>query len=129
MAIIDDPDFLTSPAKQLRAVQELANLRTRIVDLETELLTRRHERRELIQRLTEHDLEDQRRQGVARPSRTTAHERARASDAVRQFDANVRALREREEARLVRWRRDARHRAHLRVAERAAPQCVVDDGQ
>ena len=32
MPIIDDPDFLTDPAKQLRAVQELANLRVREVE-------------------------------------------------------------------------------------------------
>lgn len=50
---IDDPDFLANPGKQLHAVQELANLRTRLVDLETELLTRKHERRALIERLAE----------------------------------------------------------------------------
>ncbi|HEX6964203.1 MAG TPA: hypothetical protein VF166_00305 [Gemmatimonadaceae bacterium] len=92
MAIIDDPDFLTDPAKQLRAVQELATLRIRMVDLETELLARRHERRTLIERLAEQNLAEQRQEG--RQSRTAAHERARASQEVRNFDTNVRSLRE-----------------------------------
>ena len=92
MPIIDDPDFLTDPAKQLRAVQELANLRVREVDLETELLARRHERRALIERLAEQNLSEQRQEG--RQSRTAAHESARASQEVRNFDTNVRTLRE-----------------------------------
>jgi len=92
MPIIDDPDFLTDPAKQLRAVHELANLRVREVDLETELLARRHERRALIERLAEQNLNEQRQEG--RQSRTAAHERARASQEVRNFDANLRTLRE-----------------------------------
>lgn len=95
MATIEDADFLTSPSKQLRAVQELATLRTRIVDLETELLARRQERRELLQRLTERDLTEQRREGSGRASRTAASQRVRASDEMRQFDANVRSLQER----------------------------------
>ena len=92
MPIIDDPDFLTDPAKQLRAVHELANLRVREVDLETELLARRHERRALIERLAEQNLSEQRQEG--RQSRTAAHESARASQEVRNFDTNVRTLRE-----------------------------------
>lgn len=92
MSIIDDPDFLTDPAKQLRAVQELATLRIRTVDLETELLARRHERRTLIERLAEQNLATQREEG--RQSRTAAREHARASQDVRNFDANVRTLRE-----------------------------------
>ncbi|HET7563779.1 MAG TPA: hypothetical protein VFJ96_02195 [Gemmatimonadaceae bacterium] len=92
MAIIDDPDFLTDPAKQLRAVHELANLRVRMVDLETELLARRHERRTLIERLAEQNLAEQRQEG--RQSRTAAQQSARASQDVRNFDTNVRSLRE-----------------------------------
>ncbi|HEX5438417.1 MAG TPA: hypothetical protein VFW98_14780 [Gemmatimonadaceae bacterium] len=92
MPIVDDPDFLIDPAKQLRAVQELANLRIRGVDLETELLTRRHERRALIERLSEQNLAAQREEG--RQSRTAAREHARASQDVRNFDATVQTLRE-----------------------------------
>lgn len=92
MSIIDDPDFLTDPAKQLRAVQELATLRIRAVDLETELLARRHERRTLIERLAEQNLATQREEG--RQSRTAARDSARASQDVRNFDTNVRTLRE-----------------------------------
>lgn len=93
MAVIDDPDFLTSRAKQLAAVQELAHLRSRLVDLQSELLSRMHERRQMIQRVAEQDLEHQRESG--RGSRTAAVERARASDEVRVFDQNVASLRER----------------------------------
>jgi hypothetical protein len=91
---INDPDFLSSPTKQLRAVQELATLRTRILDLETELLRRKHERRALIERLSEQDLSEQ-AQGGGRTSRTAARERARASREVRDFDENMRSLAER----------------------------------
>ena len=93
MAVIDDADFLTSRAKQLAAVQELAHLRSRLVDLQSELLSRMHERRQMIQRVAEQDLEHQRESG--RGSRTAAVERARASDEVRVFDQNVASLRER----------------------------------
>jgi len=93
MAVIDDADFLTSRAKQLAAVQELAHLRSRLVDLQSELLSRMHERRQMIQRVAEQDLERQRESG--RGSRTAAVERARASDEVRVFDQNVASLRER----------------------------------
>jgi hypothetical protein len=62
------------------------------VDLETELLARRHERRTLIQRLAEQNLATQREEG--RQSRTAALEHARASQDVRNFDTNVRTLRE-----------------------------------
>jgi predicted nuclease with TOPRIM domain len=94
MPIIDDADFLTNRTKQLAAVHELANLRTRLVDLQTELLNRMHERRQLIQRFAERDLARQQQGGVARGSRTTALQRARASEEVRTFDQNVAALRE-----------------------------------
>ena len=50
MPIIDDPDFLTNRSKQLAAAQELAHLRSRLVDLQSELLNRMHERRQIIQR-------------------------------------------------------------------------------
>lgn len=92
MPIIDDPDFLTNRSKQLAAVQELAHLRSRLVDLQTELLNRMHERRQIIQRVAEQDLAHQRESG--RASRTAATQRARASDEVRSFDQNVSALRE-----------------------------------
>jgi predicted nuclease with TOPRIM domain len=92
MAIIDDPDFLTSRSKQLAAVHELAHLRSRLVDLQSELLTRMHERRQIIQRVAEQDLERQRVSG--RASRTSAVDRARASEEVRVFDQNVAVLRE-----------------------------------
>lgn len=92
MPIIDDPDFLTNRSKQLAAVQELAHLRSRLVDLQTELLSRMHERRQIIQRVSEQDLAHQRESG--RSSRTAATQRARASDEVRSFDQNVSALRE-----------------------------------
>ena len=93
MSIIDDPDFLTNRAKQLSAVRELAGLRERLVDLQSELLNRMHERRQIIQRVAEQDLARQRESG--RASRTAAVQRARASDEVRSFDQNVASLRER----------------------------------
>lgn len=92
MPIIDDPDFLTNRSKQLAAVQELAHLRSRLVDLQTELLNRMQERRQIIQRVSEQDLTRQRESG--RASRTAATQRARASDEVRSFDQNVSSLRE-----------------------------------
>jgi predicted nuclease with TOPRIM domain len=92
MAVIDDPDFLTSRAKQLAAVHDLAHLRSRLVDLQSELLSRMHERRQMIQRVAEQDLEHQRETG--RGSRTAAGERARASEEVRVFDQNLATLRE-----------------------------------
>lgn len=94
MPIIDDADFLTNRSKQLGAVHELASLRTRLVDLQTELLNRMHERRQLIERLAEQDVADQQRSGTARASRTAAMQRARASEDVRTFDHNAAALRE-----------------------------------
>ncbi len=42
-------DFLTGPAAQLKAVQDLAELQTQLVDLQTEVLVNMHERRALIQ--------------------------------------------------------------------------------
>ena len=93
MPVIDDPDFLTNRAKQLSAVQELAHLRARLVDLQSELLNRMHERRQIIQRVAEQDLA--RQQETGRSSRTAAAQRARASDEVRSFDLNVSVLRER----------------------------------
>ena len=93
MSVIDDPDFLTNRAKQLGAVRELANLRERLVDLQSELLNRMHERRQIIQRVAEQDLA--RQQQVGRASRTAATQRARASDEVRSFDQNLASLRER----------------------------------
>ena len=93
MSIIDDPDFLTNRTKQLSAVRELANLRERLVDLQSELLNRMHERRQIIQRVAEQDLT--RQQAAGRASRTAAAQRARASDEVRSFDQNVASLRER----------------------------------
>ena len=93
MPIIDDPDFLTNRSKQLTAVHELSHLRSRLVDLQTELLNRMHERRQIIQRVAEQDLARQREAG--RASRTAAVQRARASEEVRTFDQNVAALRER----------------------------------
>ena len=93
MSVIDDSDFLTNRAKQLIAVHVLANLRTRLVDLRSELLNRMHERRQILQRVAEQDLTRQREAG--RASRTAAVQRARASDEVRSFDQNVAALRER----------------------------------
>jgi hypothetical protein len=92
MSVIDDPDFLTSRPKQLAAVDELAHLRSRLVDLQSELLSRMHERRQIIQRVAERDLDHQRESG--RASRTSAIERARASEEVRVFDQNVAVLRE-----------------------------------
>ena len=93
MPIIDDPDFLTNRAKQLGAVHELAHLRTRLVDLQGELLNRMNERRQIIQRVVEQDVE--RQQQTGRASRTAALQRARASDEVRTFDQHVASLRER----------------------------------
>ncbi|HET8830483.1 MAG TPA: hypothetical protein VFN86_00320, partial [Casimicrobiaceae bacterium] len=84
MTVIDDPDFLASRPKQLAAVHELAHLRSRLVDLQTELLSRMHERRQIIQRVAEQDLDRQRQSG--RASRTSAVDRARASEEVRVFD-------------------------------------------
>jgi len=92
MPIIDDPDFLTNRTKQLAAVRELDHLRNRLVDLQTELLNRMHERRQIIERVSEQDLDRQRQTG--RSSRTAATQRARASDEVRAFDQNVSSLRE-----------------------------------
>jgi hypothetical protein len=92
MSIIDDPDFLTNRSKQLGAVQELAHLRARLVDLQSELLNRMNERRQMIQRVAEQDLVRQRETG--RGSRTAALQRARASDEARTFDQNVAGLRE-----------------------------------
>ena len=93
MPIIDDPDFLTNRSKQLSAVQELAHLRTRLVDLQSELLSRMQERRQIIQRVAEQDLA--RQQASGRGSRTAALQRARASEDVRSFDQSVAGLRER----------------------------------
>jgi predicted nuclease with TOPRIM domain len=93
MSIIDDPDFLTNRTKQLSAVRDLANLRERLVDLQSELLNRMHERRQIIQRVAEQDLA--RQQEAGRASRTAAGQRARASEEVRSFDQNVASLRER----------------------------------
>src|SRR5690348_14472978 len=87
MSIIDDADFLTNRTKQLSAVRELANLRERLVDLQSELLNRMHERRQIIQRVAEQDLTRQQQSG--RASRTAAVQRARASDEVRSFDQSV----------------------------------------
>jgi predicted nuclease with TOPRIM domain len=92
MSVIDDPDFLTNRSKQLVAVHELAHLRSRLVDLQSELLNRMQERRQIIQRVGEQDLARQRESG--RASRTAALQRARASEEVRSFDQNVAALRE-----------------------------------
>lgn len=92
MSVIDDPDFLTNRSKQLVAVHELAHLRSRLVDLQSELLNRMQERRQIIQRVGEQDLARQRESG--RASRTAALQRARASEEVRSFDQNVTALRE-----------------------------------
>lgn len=93
MSVIDDTDFLTNRTKQLAGVNELANLRTRLVDLQSELVNRMHERRQLIQRLAEQDLTRQRE--IGRASRTAAVQRARASEEARVFDQNVSTLRER----------------------------------
>jgi len=93
MSTVDDSDFLTSRAKQLAAVAELAHLRTRLTDLRAELLSRMQERRQIIQRVVDQDLARQREFG--RSSRTAAMQRARASDDVRSFDQNVAQLRER----------------------------------
>jgi len=93
MSVVDDSDFLTSAAKQLAAVNELAHQRSRLVDLQSELLNRMHERRQIIQRVAEQDLARQEASG--RASRTAAVQRARASEEVRVFDQNVASLRER----------------------------------
>ena len=93
MPIIDDPDFLTNRTKQLSAVHELSHLRSRLVDLQSELLNRMQERRQIIQRVAEQDLARQREAG--RASRSAALQRARASEEVRTFDQNVASLRER----------------------------------
>jgi hypothetical protein len=119
--VLDDPDFLSNPRKQLAAVRDLANLRTRLVDLETELLARKHERRSLIEQLAERDLADQMRER-GRQSRTAAHERARASQEVRNFDTNLRALSE----RIRRLGIDVeRHRLSLDVATAAADRSAA----
>jgi predicted nuclease with TOPRIM domain len=93
MPVIDDPDFLTNRTKQLSAVHELAHVRTRLVDLQAELLNRMQERRQILQRVAEQDLA--RQQASGRGSRSMALQRARASDEVRSFDQNVASLRER----------------------------------
>jgi predicted nuclease with TOPRIM domain len=93
MSVVDDSDFLTSRAKQLAAVNELANLRTRLVDLQAELLNRQQERRQIILRVAEQDLTRQEASG--RSSRTEAIAKARASEEVRTFDRSVSSLRER----------------------------------
>ena len=90
---ITDSDFLANPSKQLEAVQHLAELRTQLVALQTDVLKRMHERRALIQRLADSDLAKQGRQG--RSSSDFALKRARASDEVKQFDAEKRQLTER----------------------------------
>ncbi len=92
MSAIDEPDFLTNRSRQLAAVHELAHLRSRLADLQSELLNRMHERRQIIQRVGEQDLARQRESG--RASRTAALQRARASEEVRAFDQNVAALRD-----------------------------------
>lgn len=105
MPLIDDSDFLTNRAKQLTAVAELAHLRMRILDLQSELLIRMHERRQLIQRLAEQDMA--RQQQAGRSSRTAAEQRARASEEVRAFDQNVASLRDkirRLDIDVERWR-------------------------
>jgi predicted nuclease with TOPRIM domain len=116
----DDPDFLSNPQKQLAAVRDLANLRTRLVDLESELLARKHERRALIERLTERDMEDQQRER-GRQSRTAAHERARASQEVRNFDSNLRSLTERIRRLAIEVEQ---HRLSVDVAVAAAGRVV-----
>ena len=73
MSIIDDPDFLTNRVKQLSAVRELAGLRERLVDLQSELLNRMHERRQIIQRVAEQDLARQRESGRASRYRSSGH--------------------------------------------------------
>jgi len=93
MSVVDDSDFLTNRAKQLTAVNELVNLRTRLVDLQAELLNRQQERRQIILRVAEQDLARQEASG--RASRTAAIARARASEEVRTFDRSVSSLRER----------------------------------
>jgi hypothetical protein len=93
MSVVDDSDFLTSRAKQLAAVNELANLRTRLVDLQAELLNRQQERRQIILRVAEQDLTRQEASG--RSSRTEAIAKARASEEVRTFDRSVSSRRER----------------------------------
>ena len=90
---IDETDFLTNRARQLTAVHELAHLRSRLVDLQAELLNRMQERRQIIQRVVEQDLARQTERG--RASRTTALQRARASEDVRVFDQSAASLRER----------------------------------
>jgi hypothetical protein len=92
MPIIDDPDFLTNRNKQLGAVHELAHLRTRLVDLQSELVNRMNERRQMIQRVVEQDVS--RQQQTGRASRTAAWQRARASEEVRTFDQSLASLRE-----------------------------------
>jgi hypothetical protein len=93
MPFIDDPDFLTNRSKQLSAVQELAHQRTRLVDLQAELLNRMQERRQILLRVAEQDLARQQTSG--RGSRSTALQRARSSEEVRSFDQSVANLRER----------------------------------
>jgi predicted nuclease with TOPRIM domain len=92
MPVIDETDFLTNRARQLSAVHDLAHLRSRYVDLQSELLNRMQERRQIIQRVVEQDLAHQ--QETGRGSRTAALQRARASEDVRVFDQNVATLRE-----------------------------------
>jgi len=93
VSVVDDADFLTNRAKQLAAVNDLAHLRTRLVDLQAELLNRQQERRQVVQRVAEQDLARQEASG--RSSRTAAAARARASEEVRTFDRSVASLRER----------------------------------
>src|SRR3954452_1426389 len=93
MPVIDEADFLTNRTRQLAAVHDLANLRSRFVDLQSELLNRMQERRQIIQRVVEQDLARQQEGG--RASRTAALQRARASEDVRLFDQSVATLRER----------------------------------
>jgi predicted component of type VI protein secretion system len=77
MSVIDDPDFQTNRSKQLVAVHELAHLRIRLVDLQSELLNRMQERRQIIQRVGEQDLARQQESG--RASRTAALPRSSGS--------------------------------------------------
>ncbi len=120
---INDSDFVSNPAKQLRAVQELSSLRTRIVDLQTELLARRHERRALIERLAEHDLSHQREER-GRVSRTAAQQRARASQEVRDFDGNLRSLAEKIRRLAI---EAERYELSLKIAIAAAQTAHVEE--
>jgi len=81
VSVVDDTDFLTNRAKQLAAVNELAHLPTRLVDLQAELLNRQQERRQVVQRVAEQDLARQAASG--RSSRTASIEVAIAAAADR----------------------------------------------